>query len=749
MVSCRNVRLTASIFALLVCIVAWGSLFLELGERATADEPGWLIRYERFADDPFAVEDHVNPFAGMGNRVIVGLPGRWLHDGFGWEPLVAHRAVQLLWFAMAMGFLAAFLTSTIRCDFPGIAWHHGFFVLLIPLTFPLILAMARIINYDTISSLAGMLGLVSLARSVRGAPPDCGGIARLHPGWVITAGAFTGLACATKAYGIIVAAYSIGIMVVVVVAVVHPRWWARSAITIAGFGAVAAAVLFAMTPPMWREWSLAAHYNRVIVQGNLDASQDIMTTVAAALFGVLVLGVIAGVAQITPQWKHWVHRVPWWGARLLAVGWLVALGLAVIWQNTVLYLPQGQHDFPVVSQTAHIVHTFGTSSVWTERLLNPMLGLRILVYTLPLPLVLLLTVASVALFVRRELPTPTVGWTILVLAGFVLFFVAVAAYGRVLPTMRYYLPMHYSMALIGGLLLAAAAVRSPRFVLAFSIVSAAFLGVVMEQIAPHYHGYINALRSRAVENLVTYGERPWLWGGWGENQLAAYRWIQRQHAEDPVSGASDYLVQSKPGIQSSRTPTVQWPRHEYYIFQKNRTYRERRTHDLLTNLPPEKSFGYLGANSVFVYSRQRIGEFMLGPGINMSLPGDILRSDQSLSVWNLKAVLDEPDACAFTFDLCTLDSLPEPVSLHVAVMFPGGEQVNSGFVVTPDLLSPTGSHPERYRLRFRLPLDCEDLMVAIAVEASLFVYALEGSGSPAGELKGSAHFTVPVTGAPG
>lgn len=628
-------RLSAALLAALATIVIAASLFTGLNRHRTVDEPAWLERYTAYQQAPFDVPDQPNPFAGMGNRVLIGLPGLLLQHVTGLPPTSAFRLVQIVWFLLAAAAAAWWIAGAAS---EGKRLHALPLALLVFASVPIILAMSRTLNYDTVSSLACLLALLALARGMR-TPDDTDPFPgfRVHAGWALAAGLLCGLAIATKAYGLIATAFILGVLMLAWLLNLAAGRWRTSLAALPVFAGATLAALFAFTTPAWVDPARLALYNRVAIQGNLESGPAGTVLAVALACGMLLAVTLAVVLRKSAALRNAAAMTPRTLLRLAAGTLLILLLFAYAVQDMTVYLPAGQVDEEVLSQTAHVTYTFGTPSPWSERLLNASNAVRLIVYTLPLHLLLVLAAAAVVLLARPVRLPFRVKATALVLAGFIAFFLLAAAYGRVIPAYRYYLPVYYCVTALGALILCAWIPRRPMAALGGTVAGAAMIAVLLNTLSPHYHGYVNILRDRDRENMAVFGEKHWIWGGWGEGLDVALAWIAEQGGGEGTHVAADYgtLTATPMRLSIRRQLLGYWPDADYFVFHKVNTYREIETARLFSTTPPDFAHGYAGADSVYVYRRDTITRYLFGDAVDPALPHAMVSPGRALMAWNL------------------------------------------------------------------------------------------------------------------
>jgi hypothetical protein len=553
----------------------------------------------------------------------------------GLSPTSAFRLVQIIWFLLAAGVASWWIAG---------AAAHGKRLRALPLALlmfasvPVILAMSRTLNYDTVSSLSCLLALLALAHGLR--PPDDGETLprfTVQSGWALLSGLLCGLAIATKAYGLIATTFIIGVVLLAWLLNIVAGRWRTSLAALPVFIAGACTALFAFTTPAWVQPARLILYNRVALQGNLEEGPAGAVLVAVLTVSFLLTVLLAVLLRRSAALRSAADRAPGRLLRVAAGAFLLLLLFAYFMQDMTVYLPATQVEEEVLSQTAHITYTFGTPSPWSERLLNASNALRLIVYTLPLHLLLVLAAAAVGVFARPVRLHFRVKAITLVLAGFITFFLFAAAYGRVIPAYRYYLPVYYCAAALGALILCTWASRRPAAALGGAVAAASMIAVLLNTLSPHYHGYVNILRDRGRENLAAFGEKHWIWGGWGEGLDVALDWIAGDGADENTFVAADYgtLTAAPLRLSIRRQLLGYWPDADYFVFHKVNTYRETETARLFSTTPPDFAHGYAGADSVYVYRRETITRYLFGDAVMTALPHGMVSPGRAIMAWNL------------------------------------------------------------------------------------------------------------------
>ena len=728
MTSKRAISLISAFLAGLLGLAFAASLYFSLDRYVTADEDQWLWRYDAFAQAPLETPQtragQAN-FSGMGNRILVGLPGVFIINLTGQAPLPVYRALHITLFILG-GLLAAWWISRLAHGDPSRRRWAGVPVAALPLfTLPLVMAMARIINYDTIASLTSLLALIAAARAFHDKH-----VLR----WFAVAGLFTGLAISTKAYGYIATAYIVGAVVVSAPLRLPPLRAIKQCAAQLGIYALsllAGVLLF--TPSAWLHPSELRVYAGVLLGLDARVAGTAAMLGAAALLGVASLALMRRYFSRAKWFTHTVDHFPLLTARILSIFLFIGLAYVIIDQRLNIYLARfWPGELPVVSETVNVPYSFGTANIWTERLANASHGIRTILYVLPEHmLVVLAGCAGLLVFqsIRRVRPVaipPGLAFLLL----FPVFQIGVMAAGSVLPDVRYFLPSLYAIAAATGLLLINIWQNRPRWFAAYIGLAAIAMAHAAAALAPHYLGYANLLRG-AEDRSAPYGVLTSIWRGWGEGLDPAADWIRANHGDDKtVVIAADYRPRASGypvDIRTVRDPHVVFPEADYYAYTLLYAAQRESTACIFT-CEPRFANGMRGHSTVHVYDRNQIARILYQQ--DASRP--FVKLSNTLWLWNIRVERDDLSGPSLAATLTCGDDSWSTARLSAALC---NETDTPARMAWGDSTEPRskakalGACLPGYGLEIRAPLTvAEDIVAGTPVHAAVRLTLEDGDG---------------------
>lgn len=621
------------------------SLFTDLRHYESVDEQTWILRYENFGRKPWAVPlaSADNPvISGVANRMMVGLPGYTLKN----HPymrehhpklhyLVVYRAIQLAWFcgiALLINYLIAGLI------FKRWTWTNFLLLLTGTLTFciiPQTASMARIINYDTTSTLLMMLAIVIFLRLYRALahvdfsrgkrkpisePLDSYSVAsesrpvswRRHVLFVVLsllAGMSAGFSFSAKLYGVFAIAF-IWLMYGLL------PFRARHYFQFLLYSFMHAAIfcggvvlgIWVITISAWNDFSVLAHYFQMFQNVNMRPG-DVRPLVQTALGGQFVL--ITAWYFLRPVLARYVFNQRGRSLTYIALFVLyVVLLIAAVrfpWRN--LYVATRERDlvgYPFIWETAHIFYTFGYETLWVEYLYHFSVILRTLVWVTPefiLILVGYLLWRNIRL--RRSIGLDAIE---ILLFLFILMCAVATSKQMVFPHPRYLMPAIYGIGAFASYVLMKNFRAEQKVWTALMLILLANVGVIMWQLQPHYYGFTNVLRNRQVDNHAEFRRLETLYYGWGMGVDMVLDWMNREGLlKDDMVIKYDYgreplkLHGKRVRMVALYDRSARHVQAEYVIYTIINTFRNQQTANIIQNRRSIYGAGYLGDNHTYLY----------------------------------------------------------------------------------------------------------------------------------------------------